>query len=451
MKDRTNRTGTKLALITLPTAVLGILLVGVPSLLAASNESLLTQAAGHLLKQDFAAAQDTLKLIDPTAAKEQEKVLLQSMNTVAGMPGILLDTFRKDAGSEVTVAFLKEKKPLRIVSVDADGRVHAEETIRIDGNAAASTQSQFTLADLSVAERVKRLGTDQSPERQIMRGLLAWEFGKREVAEKFFRDSKSPLGERLVARIFEMDADAASATVAAQKAARETAAAKAYDAILKTAEVESLRGDPAKLISAIETKRFTEAQVAAITKNLKLLQGELATADLAKTNKTVLECLALVTPNFPITVDQGTFDAALEKLAKDNPKEIIRAKFETKDGKLSLILKEYPSISNLSALSGLPLKELEVYSTGYRMTGAVTDLTPLKGMPLEKLTLAGQKNLRNLKPLVGMPLKYLNIGETAVTDLSPLRGMPLEFLGIHGCPITDLSPVKNIKNLKIER
>jgi eukaryotic-like serine/threonine-protein kinase len=114
--------------------------------------------------------------------------------------------------------------------------------------------------------------------------------------------------------------------------------------------------------------------------------------------------------------------------------------------------------TNLDALQGMPLEELSLtYSQ-------VSDLTPLKGMPLRKLGLwnwAGD----DLRPLQGMPLQEINIGGngkemdlsplegapleifcaniSAVKDLTPLRGMPLKNLACSNTEVTDLSPLKD--------
>lgn len=50
----------------------------------------------------------------------------------------------------------------------------------------------------------------------------------------------------------------------------------------------------------------------------------------------------------------------------------------------------------------------------------------------------------DLSPLRGMPLKVLYIPWTRVCDLSPLRGMVLIEAGLDGTPVTDLSPLEGM-------
>jgi hypothetical protein len=72
----------------------------------------------------------------------------------------------------------------------------------------------------------------------------------------------------------------------------------------------------------------------------------------------------------------------------------------------------------------------------------VSDLAPLKGIPLKELRLNGTP-IRDLGPLKGMPLASLNIDGTKVSDLVPLENMPLHDLSILGISVSDVSPLHN--------
>jgi hypothetical protein len=73
---------------------------------------------------------------------------------------------------------------------------------------------------------------------------------------------------------------------------------------------------------------------------------------------------------------------------------------------------------------------------------ALTDLSPLKGMPLESLALFAPE-VGDLSALSGMPLKSLQLNSPEVRDLSALHGMPLETLWIKA-DVRDLSPLKEL-------
>ncbi len=74
----------------------------------------------------------------------------------------------------------------------------------------------------------------------------------------------------------------------------------------------------------------------------------------------------------------------------------------------------------------------------------ISDLSPLKGMPLAYLNLANT-SVSDLSPLQGMTtLGYLELGRTPVADLSPLKGMKIAQLGIDFTRVTDLSPLREL-------
>jgi len=78
------------------------------------------------------------------------------------------------------------------------------------------------------------------------------------------------------------------------------------------------------------------------------------------------------------------------------------------------------------------------------MFGIFSPLRALEGLTILKCT-AGP--LSDLSPLKDMPLTSLNLnGCNQVQDLTPLKGMPLAFLSLDvqsaGCQVRDLEPLK---------
>ena len=73
----------------------------------------------------------------------------------------------------------------------------------------------------------------------------------------------------------------------------------------------------------------------------------------------------------------------------------------------------------------------------------ITDLTPLKGLPLRELYIP-ENSLKNISALKGMPLEQLGIAVNGITDISPLRGMPLKVLYCDANPIRDLTPLEGM-------
>lgn len=72
----------------------------------------------------------------------------------------------------------------------------------------------------------------------------------------------------------------------------------------------------------------------------------------------------------------------------------------------------------------------------------ISDLSPLKGLPLEGLY-ARKIKIRNIDAIKGMPIKALWISDTEVSDLNPLRGSPIRSLCIRNSAVKDLSPLSD--------
>jgi serine/threonine protein kinase/Leucine-rich repeat (LRR) protein len=72
----------------------------------------------------------------------------------------------------------------------------------------------------------------------------------------------------------------------------------------------------------------------------------------------------------------------------------------------------------------------------------VSDLAALRGMSLKRLNLRTTR-VADLSPLAGMPLAYVDASETPAADYSPLAGAPLEKCFLRGSPLRDLSFLRN--------
>ncbi|MFC1462532.1 SUMF1/EgtB/PvdO family nonheme iron enzyme [Verrucomicrobiota bacterium] len=142
-----------------------------------------------------------------------------------------------------------------------------------------------------------------------------------------------------------------------------------------------------------------------------------------------------------------------------NPKYNGKGKFNVEGGKIVQVDLRGTSVSDITPLRGLPLTSLLINGTdvadispikGMRLNRLglggtrVSDLSPVKGMLLTRLFFGGTR-VSDLSPLKGMPFTSLDMPGTRVADLSPLTGMPLSHLGISWCKnITDLSPLKGM-------
>jgi serine/threonine protein kinase len=100
-------------------------------------------------------------------------------------------------------------------------------------------------------------------------------------------------------------------------------------------------------------------------------------------------------------------------------------------------------ISDLGPLRGLKLKVLRVSRNFW-----LSDLSPLAGMPLERLE-AYHVRVGDLRPLATTKLRFLHFGGNEVADLAPLRGLPLEELHLEDSQFSDLGAVAEFRKLKV--
>jgi len=150
---------------------------------------------------------------------------------------------------------------------------------------------------------------------------------------------------------------------------------------------------------------------------------------------------------------EGTRNVALGKLTDLSPLQGMQLK-ELCCGRNRL--------TDLSPLTGMPLTSLFVHTT------RVTDLSPLAGMPLVDLSCNNCWLLTDLTPLKDVPLVQLSCNGSKATDLkalsgkkltrftwaggldvdlSVLRGMPLNYIDLASTKISDLSPVLECRTL----
>ncbi len=91
--------------------------------------------------------------------------------------------------------------------------------------------------------------------------------------------------------------------------------------------------------------------------------------------------------------------------------------------------------SDLAALSALRLRSLNFQGC------PISDLTPIRMMPLEELDLRGTR-VADLSPLIGMSIKSIDLSLAPVLDFSPLAQLPLEKCYLQRNRITDLSVLR---------
>ena len=92
--------------------------------------------------------------------------------------------------------------------------------------------------------------------------------------------------------------------------------------------------------------------------------------------------------------------------------------------KLRVLRLDNNPVTDLSPLKKLPLIRLDLRDT------PVAELSPLRGMKLEHLVLRGSR-VTDLTALSGMPIRRLDLDRTDATNLTPLAEMPLTYLTLN--------------------
>jgi serine/threonine protein kinase len=103
----------------------------------------------------------------------------------------------------------------------------------------------------------------------------------------------------------------------------------------------------------------------------------------------------------------------------------------------------FADVSDLSPLRNMPLTSLNV-----KNCQQVQDLSPLRGMLLTSLNVHFCKQVKDLTPLKGMPLQELNLFGLPLTDLRLLKDMPLTSLDISHC--SDLHDLSALEGMRLE-
>jgi serine/threonine protein kinase len=103
-------------------------------------------------------------------------------------------------------------------------------------------------------------------------------------------------------------------------------------------------------------------------------------------------------------------------------------------------------VTNLAPLRALgTLRSLVCVGTSEgNERGRLSDLTPLRGMEIERFYADWNPLLRDISPVVGPRLRELWIDETGVTDLSPLRGSAVTILNVALSGVTDIRPLAGL-------
>jgi serine/threonine protein kinase len=142
------------------------------------------------------------------------------------------------------------------------------------------------------------------------------------------------------------------------------------------------------------------------------------TADLSQRMSAAIQALVRANPGLPLKRENFNFNTTFVQIDLSGP-----------------------NLRNIGALAGLPVSQLFLFDS------YVTDLRPLKGLPITNLNLRGSQYIADISPLQGMPISLLDLSDTRISDIRPLTGMPLRSLYLDGTRVADISLLAQMDEL----
>lgn len=357
----------------------------------------------------------------------------------------ILKSLRDQIGREVVVQTTTGEKRFTVVQV-ADGKISGQQRMAL-GGAEASRDYVLTLADLTLAERLKRLPASPTEAGALMQGLWAFHMREYAVAKANFERVPAPLGKYLVAAL---DKEAAKV--------RDQEAEQALAALLKRAGL-----DPGPFHAETWAQAVRTSRLRLNPSDLAEYRSRYGSTDFARRAASVLVVLDAPPEDArsEVGLRKETADTALP--AEDARLDVARRLRQKNPGLAEETVHITMSGSNVSAVIIISsdvtdLSPLASYRSLRRLVcspvpaedqgateprGRLRDLTPLAGLPLESLYV-GLTLVQDLNPLRGMPLRELDLRGTPVVSLAPLAGLSLEWLNVSGTRVREVGPLKGM-------
>ncbi len=423
---------------------------------------------------------------DPTA---EPHVAFRNMLVAAQRSReLVLDTFRADVG--------------RTVELQLSGGVEAWEITGMNGGAIQArrkvgggyVERTIQFAELSVAERFRRLERVPAPANRVLQALLLIESGNVAAARRHLEPVASDPFVALMLRVLDEEVqsaaesaaqrslaalqrrlgvpDGATATEAATKVRRTGYPAADLPAI--RAAVAEFRRAHGSTRCAAEAAEFLDAAERVHTRPREVDPAVLDRArdGLRRSNPALAVPPDSVLRTGPDGLELHLDGAAAEQIITLAPLEglplvkvvlmappwrdlsMLRGlpieELEVRSGRLENydVLRQLPirrlalircRLDNLAMLAGLALESLDVSDN------RLATIATLTGMPLRRLNISQNPQITTIRHLTGMPLEELRMdGCARVDDLRPLRGLPLKVLSMEGTAVADLSPLADV-------
>ncbi|OVE75390.1 hypothetical protein BVX97_04790 [bacterium E08(2017)] len=449
--------------------------------LAKKYAGILASVVDDLTKSGVAGALAKVRssIYDKDLKEHQEdlKSLKDCLEKAAAMDERILDTFRDSVGKVITIDLAMGRKQVLIDGVK-DGKVLAKQRL---GSGKALMVIEIGLDELSVKERLSRMGSDTDPEVALVKGLMALKSGSGTYARAYFEKTHPLISGLLVEKV---DGN--------QQKKTSDEASKALEQGLKSLGVEVTgEFDEWGWGAAIEEAKLSSENVKKAGQFVRSFKAKYGNTDIGKRAEPVLAALAAkkaaagtpsdrndptasnpraAAPNAP----RRRLTNAREALVKDgaplNENDLIEGLLSDNsdlvpdeievltdsDGYIFRVniysrgIKDISWIAKCKALRELYCGSIEPGGHPRDRIAPLNDISCLSGLKLEKIYLAGT-SVKNIDPLSNMKLEYLDLNSTRVSDISAIKNMDLIYLNVANTMVKDLSPIAhmNLQDLDV--
>ncbi len=377
------------------------------------------------------------------------RLVKELLDRAAKIDERILDSFRRQMGQEITVFLTDDKKNVVIKKI-TNNKVYGTEMKRFGmaGLGSTSIPVVFSVSDLAPRERLQRMGSDELTEVALMKGVMALNSKAYEYAKKYFKMTGTVLAERLIAH-----------AGGEEQQILDSEAERALVIILASAGVSVGAYDVEAWLDAIAEKEFTAGEVKKVSLQTSIYREKYGKTEfIAKADDVLsaLEELSVIERDREETADKQSDvvlsaeiarilndpDAVMDMLMEKNFRLDARNVFMDKgrDGKVRGITIRSYDLADISAVAALTTLKSFVYVCDEGRQGMLKDISPLRGLSLEEVTL---RNCRvyDIMPLKGMPLKKVDLAYSGVKLLMPLKDMKLEYLDLEGTKVFSFTPL----------
>lgn len=419
---------------------------------------ILTSIVDKLLDEGVLAALDIANKAlydrDLVNHKEQISSVKNVLNDASRIDQRILDSFKEQIGTTIIIGLEAGNKQVRIEGI-RDGKIMAKHQF---GASKALVGITYDVSELSVRERLGRMGNDSDPDVALVKGLMAVKSGSTSYAKTYFSKTHELLAERLLARL------EGSQTQKKEEDAKQILI-RSLAAVGITVPPEFNEWEWG---AVLEGKEFSDTDAKKLAQLANSFREKYGETEFGLKAVPFLDVLATVkvaelTPDKPAEADVAPAKAKpltpeLEAAAGDKGKlaELI---YKANSGlgiddlsiltdsagtiyKITMSSQHIRDIGPIAACKNLREFSCSALRPGQdygdlEATAPVSDITPLIGLPLEKLNLSNT-SIKAIDALKGMRLQELNISRTKVTDLAPVKSMKLETLDVSNTMVKDI-------------